>query len=71
MADQIQFDEAQSRAVESYTALPTWWSSAGTTLDALGLRPGERVLDMGCGPGFLAAEMAERSAPVAGSTGST
>jgi arsenite methyltransferase len=31
--------------------------------EALGLRPGERVLDIGVGPGFLAAEMAAEVAP--------
>src|SRR5215217_6161668 len=37
----------------------------------LELRPGERVLDVGVGPGFLAAEMAGEVGPTAWSRGST
>ena len=33
------------------------------TLHALALRPGERVLDVGCGPGYLVAAMAEEVGP--------
>lgn len=35
-------------------------------LEALSARPGERVLDVGSGPGFLAADLAERGARVEG-----
>ena len=31
--------------------------------EALGVRPGERVLDIGSGPGFLSAELAAGAAP--------
>ena len=39
------------------------------TLRALGLRPGERVLDVGSGPGLLVAEMAQAVGPAGHVTG--
>jgi arsenite methyltransferase len=63
MPDQLHFDEAQSRAVEATYATGDIVRQRRATLEALDLRPGERVLDVGCGPGYLAAEMAERVAP--------
>jgi SAM-dependent methyltransferase len=59
MADQLEFDERRSRAVEAVYATPDVVEQRRATLRALDLRPGERVLDIGCGPGYLAAEMAE------------
>jgi arsenite methyltransferase len=40
-----------------------------TTLHALALRPGERVLDVGSGPGLLVAEMAQAVGPAGRVTG--
>jgi arsenite methyltransferase len=59
MSDEFNFDEAQSRAVEATYATGDIAEQRRATLKALGLTPGERVLDIGCGPGYLAAEMAE------------
>jgi SAM-dependent methyltransferase len=58
MTEQLQFDEAAARAVEAVYGTADVVEQRRRVLDALGLRPGERVLDLGCGPGFLAAEMA-------------
>ena len=35
----------------------------GFLVEALGLQPGQRVLDVGCGPGTITADLAERVAP--------
>ena len=45
-------------------AMDAFSSAYGTpAMDALGLQPGERVLDIGCGPGTTAIELAGRVAP--------
>jgi len=54
----MQFDAATSRRVESAYTTPDVVGQRRTILGALSLRPGERVLDIGSGPGFLACEMA-------------
>lgn len=43
--------------------------AGGAILDRLGVRPGERVLDLGCGTGELTAEIAARGATVVGLDG--
>src|SRR5688572_23689806 len=42
------------------------WKLAGEVLDLLDARPGERVIDLGCGTGHLTAQIAERGAEVIG-----
>lgn len=54
----LQFDEETSRRVEAIYSTPDVAAQREAVLQALGLRPGERVLDVGSGPGFLAADMA-------------
>ena len=63
MTAQLQFDDAAARAIESVYGTADVIEQRRRILDALGLRPGERVLDLGCGPGFLAAEMAVAVGP--------
>ncbi|HEY7631977.1 MAG TPA: methyltransferase domain-containing protein [Thermoleophilaceae bacterium] len=59
MSDQLQFNEERSRAVEAVYATADIVEQRSATLAALELQPGERVIDIGCGPGYLASEMAE------------
>src|SRR5213078_3316374 len=66
MKDQLEFDERQSRAVEETYATRDIVEQRRATLGALAIKPGERVLDVGCGPGYLCAEMAEAGGRVAG-----
>ena len=49
-------------AAESYDAFMGAWSEplSGQLIDFAGVRPVDRVLDVGCGPGALTAELARR-----------
>lgn len=66
MTDPMGFDEVTSRRIEAAYTSPELLAQRQATLDMLQLRPGEHVLDVGAGPGFLAVEMAT----AAGSRGS-
>lgn len=52
------YDEEAARRLEALYSTPDIAEQRRCTLRILALQPGERVLDIGCGPGYLAAEMA-------------
>jgi arsenite methyltransferase len=56
----LGFDENEARRVEALYQTPDVVAQRERVLDALALRSGERVVDLGCGPGLLALQMAER-----------
>jgi arsenite methyltransferase len=59
----LQFDDETAKQVESTYQTPDIAEQRRATRALLGLQPGERVLDIGSGPGFLAAEMAAEVGP--------
>ena len=58
MTRTMQFDAEGSRRVEATYLMSDVVEQRRRTVDALDLQPGERVLDVGSGPGFLAVEIA-------------
>jgi len=59
MSRGLKFDEQTSRKVEALYMTPDVVAQRCEVLKALQLRAGERVLDVGVGPGLLAYDMAE------------
>jgi len=57
------FDADASTKLEAVYRTPDVVAQRHATLHALGLQAGERALDVGAGPGFLVAEMAEQVGP--------
>jgi SAM-dependent methyltransferase len=58
MAGMLEFDSEAAGRVEKAYATPDIVQQRASVLSRLALRPGEAVLDIGVGPGFLAQEMA-------------
>jgi arsenite methyltransferase len=58
MSTMLEFDEETARHVEAVYSTADVVEQRRAIRAALALQPGERVADIGCGPGFLAAEMA-------------
>lgn len=63
MSSTISFDEDLSRRVESTYITPDVASQRRHVIQLLELQPGERVLDIGSGPGLLALEIGEIVGP--------
>ncbi|WP_427886709.1 methyltransferase domain-containing protein [Kribbella sp. GL6] len=61
--DGLQFDAQVSRRIEAVYTTPDVVEQRQAVRAALALRPGDRVLDIGVGPGLLAAEMAGEVGP--------
>jgi arsenite methyltransferase len=59
----LEFDEKQARRVESAYMTPDVIEQRRATRALLALQPGETVLDIGSGPGFMADEMAAEVGP--------
>jgi arsenite methyltransferase len=57
------FDQDASRKLEATYQTPDVIAQRAATLRALALQAGERVVDVGSGPGLLAAEMATQVGP--------
>jgi len=65
----LNFDSEASRQVEAVYTTPDVVEQRRAVLDLLALRPGERVLDIGVGPGLLAVEMARAVGPAGAVSG--
>jgi arsenite methyltransferase len=56
---QLEFDEGTSRRLEALYQIDDAVRRRKIARKALGARPGERILDVGCGPGFFCVELLE------------
>lgn len=57
MSEGLQYDEEASRRVEAMYMTPDVVAQSHEVLRVLELREGERIVDIGSGPGFLAVDM--------------
>src|ERR1700686_5188945 len=62
--EQAGWDNRAARYAQFFTALSD--HNVSPLIEAAGIGPGNRVLDVGCGPGNLAAASAKRGASVVG-----
>lgn len=58
MNQMIEFDEAAAKAVEAMYLTPDVVGQRARVLDMLWPKPGERIIDIGVGPGLLAHDLA-------------
>jgi arsenite methyltransferase len=63
MSTQLVFDEEAARRIEALYLIRDAERRRRIVRDALGASAGERVLDVGCGPGFYCAELLEEVGP--------
>lgn len=64
MATAKTFDSADAQRIDKQYAAPSLVEQRRRTLDALALAPGQIVVDIGCGPGYLTREIAEQVMPL-------
>lgn len=60
---QLVFDEDAARAIESMYFIGDALRRRAIVRQRLSAQPGERILDIGCGPGFYCTELAEKVGP--------
>jgi SAM-dependent methyltransferase len=60
---QLDFNEQMVAELEALYGRPDILRRRALVHEALGARPGERVVDVGCGPGFYVAETLDRVGP--------
>jgi arsenite methyltransferase len=66
---QLVFDEALANQLETLYRTRDVLRRRRLVREALAVAPGERVLDVGCGPGFYLAELADQVGPTGSVTG--
>lgn len=59
----MRFDEATSKRLECMYGTRDMVHRRKLVREALAAAPGERILDVGCGPGFYVAELLEEVGP--------
>ncbi|MDH3281358.1 MAG: methyltransferase domain-containing protein [Gammaproteobacteria bacterium] len=63
MANKIEFDEKESKDTERVYLAPEVVRQRMRTLEVLNPRAGERIIDVGCGPGLLVHDLATEVGP--------
>jgi len=63
MSEILEFDDGVSRMIEASYTIPGFVRRRAEILGLLSPRTGESILDLGCGPGFLSADLAAAVGP--------
>jgi arsenite methyltransferase len=63
---QLVFDDEEARRMEAVYRIREAEHRRSQVREALDLRPGERILDVGCGPGFYCADLAGTAGSIVG-----
>ena len=67
----LEFDDRAARHIQRVYATPDVVAQREQVLALLSAQPGERILDVGSGPGYLVASLADAVGPAGSCTGST